>query len=123
MPKSIRISDDLMNDIDSDAEIFGRSKNGQAEHYIRLGRAIERSPSFSYDKVKQVLAGQSRLDDLSGTEQECFVDELDVLMETPSKAEIDFFRRRKSFGLGVGRNSDGNLMYGANAVQSKTLND
>lgn len=111
MAKSIKISDEEMALIREEAAISSRSIAGQVEHWIRIGRAIERSPNFTYQHIKDALCGRTSPDDLSAEEQEVFFDEFaDSLWEVTPEQE-DFFAERKKAGLGVGLDENDNLVY------------
>lgn len=44
MAQSIKLSDKEMDILRKEAALSSRSLAGQAEHWLRIGRAIERSP-------------------------------------------------------------------------------
>jgi hypothetical protein len=110
MAQSIKLSDDVVNIVRSAAEVHGRSVAGQAEHWLRLGRAIERAPGFDYRRVTEALAGKADVDALSFEEQQAFFDQFDVLMELPSPEGEAFFSAMRERGGAVGELDDGTLV-------------
>lgn len=74
--RSIKISNDEMIYVAKEAAIQNRSIGGQAEHWIRIGRAIETSPQFNYDNVRKALQASVSIDDLSLEESELYHEEL-----------------------------------------------
>lgn len=109
MAASIKLSDDMIALLRRESAIANRSLAGQAEHWITLGRAIERSPEFDYTRVRAALAAELSPGDLSEAEQTAFFDEFGRHMDSLDKdyATINAERRRK--GLGVGDTENGQL--------------
>lgn len=109
MAQSIKISDDEMELIRSEAELSSRSIAGQVTHWMRIGRSIERAPEFTYEHVRDALNGKRGPDTLTGEEQAVFIDELLAQAgdETPEQRAL-FVERRKQ-GLGVGLDESGNI--------------
>jgi len=102
MSQTIKISDSDANILRAVAPIASRSIAGQAEHWMRIGRVIESSPSFSYSRITDALAGLVDPDSLNTEEQVIFFDKFsDAMGETTEKQELFFAERRKK-GLGVG---------------------
>lgn len=102
MAQSIKISDQDMEIIRAEAELSSRSIAGQVTHWMKIGRAIERAPEFTYEHVRQALTAQRSPDALTGEEQAVYIDELlaAVSAETPEQAA--FFEKRRNEGVGVG---------------------
>ncbi|HSV51918.1 MAG TPA: hypothetical protein VLJ57_07370 [Burkholderiaceae bacterium] len=118
---AVKISDTEMKAVREAAAINSRSIAGQAEHWIRLGRAVERNPEFGYVKVERALKGLESVDDLSDNEQEMFLDGLSSRMKTPGPDEDAFWADRQKRGLGVGMDNSGNPVYGAQAIKKPAL--
>ncbi len=111
MPKSIKISDEEMNFLREEASLYSRSIAGQAEHWLRIGRAIEKSPSFNYQHIRDALSGLISPDELSAEEQEIFFDEFsDAMWEVTPEQELAF---QKQLGLGkfAGLDDNGKVIY------------
>ncbi len=111
MAQSIKISDEEMGLLREEARISSRSIAGQAEHWLRIGRAIERSPSFSYQRIRDTLSGLTSPDDLSADEQEVFFDEFADAMWQETPEQQAFFAERRESGLGVGLDENDKLVY------------
>src|SRR5690606_23847308 len=102
MAQSIKIPDEEMELVRKEAELSSRSIAGQVTHWMRIGRSIERSPEFSYLRVRAALEGKRGPDALSGEEQAVYIDELLAAAagETPEQAA--FFEKRRKAVVGVG---------------------
>lgn len=114
MARSVKISDEEMKFLREEATLASRSIAGQVEHWLRIGRAIERSPSFSYQRIRDALQGQVSPDDLGAEEQEVFFEELaGDMWKQPSEESKAAFVHHLGKGTLVGLDDEGNLMYGS----------
>ena len=86
MAQSIKISDKEVDILRAEAPLRSRSIGGQAEHWLRIGRAIERSPSFNYQRITQALKGLLNPDVLTAEEQEVFLISLVTQWVVPQKS-------------------------------------
>lgn len=109
--RSIKISYDEMSHVEEEAKLQKRSIGGQAEHWIRIGRAIEESPQFNYGHVKEALQGLVSPDDLSGEENAVFSDEFFASFTINDKEEPEKLDAKKYTGDGnfTGLDDDGEL--------------
>jgi hypothetical protein len=114
MSQAVKISDPEMQAVREAASINNRSISGQAEHWIRIGRAVERDPRFGYVRIEQALKGLLSIDDLDGDEQEEFMDRLGDQLRAPSSNADAFYADRNRRGLGVGMDEAGELAYPPN---------
>lgn len=110
MAQAVKISDDEMAVLRQAAALQSRSLTGQAEHWLRLGRAFERDPRFSYVRVEQALKGLVAPMDLTDDEQEQYFERFDELLSKPSPTANAFFKDRQEQGLGVGMDETGNII-------------
>ena len=100
MARTIKISDRAINLIENEVKTSKRSASGQAEHWMNIGRAIEQSSSFDYERVKAALAAQIDYDDLTIEEQEVFFNNFsDSMWENPSAETQQFFSNLTGPGL------------------------
>lgn len=111
MSQAVKISDADMQALREAATIHNRSLSGQAEHWLRIARALERDPAFSFTRIEQALKGLLSPDDLNGDEQEEFFDRFAEQSLHPSEAESSFWADRQGLGLGVGMDDAGVLLY------------
>lgn len=111
MAQSIKISDDDIDFLRKEAQLSSRSIAGQAEHWMRIGRAIEQSPSFNYQHIRNVLSGLTNPDDLSVQEQEVFFEEFADSMSNTTPEQKTFFAKRRKEGLGVGLDENDRLIF------------
>lgn len=88
-----------------------RSIAGQAEHWMRIGRAIERHPTVSYALVESALRSLAppTLDTLDDS---AHADELMAMFtEPPTEQEQAFWRDRQQRSLGVGLDEADQLVF------------
>ncbi|MVF14813.1 hypothetical protein FT643_22000 [Ketobacter sp. MCCC 1A13808] len=76
MPRTVKISDEMIHLAENERLISGRSLANQIEHWARIGRTIEQSPAFNYERIKAALTAQIAYDDLTFEEQEVYLEEL-----------------------------------------------
>ena len=112
MAQAVKISDGEMDALRDAARVNSRSISGQAEHWIRIGRAVERDPMVAYSKIEMALRGLEPLvlDSLSKADQDDFIERMGNAPATA--AEQDFWRNRQREGLGVGLDDQDNLVFG-----------
>lgn len=94
-----------------EASISSRSIAGQVEHWLRIGRAIEKSSEFSYQHIRDALSGLTSPDELSPEEQEVYFSDFSDSLWEASAEEKAFYNERRKQGLGVGLDEDDNLVY------------
>lgn len=70
--RSIKISKEVMNEVEAEAGLQNRSLSGQTEHWLKIGKIIEESDNFSYSRIKKTLEGEGSVLELSEEEQEIF---------------------------------------------------
>jgi len=113
MSSAVKISDIEMIALREAAALQSRSLSGQAEHWLRLGRAFERDPRYGYAKVEQALKGLVSPDLLNDSEQEDYFVKLSASYWEPSPAEDAFFADMRARGEGVGMDEAGNIIVAA----------
>ncbi len=109
MAQSVKIDDDLATVLREDANRESRSLAGQVEHYIRLGRAIARSPDYDQRHIDSALSGGMEVQELTLEEQEAFFAEFASLMEKQGASHA-YYEDRRQRGVGVGLAADGRLI-------------
>jgi len=57
MAQSIKLGDDIMKIVRRESELQSRSIAGQIAHWVRIGRAIEKSGNFDHARITAALAG------------------------------------------------------------------
>ena len=113
MAQSVKLSDDVMALVRRESELQSRSVAGQITHWLRIGRAIEKSGNFNSNRISEVLAGARETRDLTGEEKDVWLDSFTEAMAEPDAGEEAFFARRRALGLGVGLDAGGNLVRAA----------
>ncbi len=111
MPQTIKISSAEAEILRKEAPLNSRSIAGQAEHWLRLGRAIEKSPDFDYQRVREALAGLADPRGLTEKEDIVYWAEFADSMWESTATQKDLYAGRRRQGLGVGLDEDDNLVY------------
>lgn len=107
MSQPVKVSDEMIEVLRDTAALQQRSIAGQAEYWMRLGRAVERDPRLSFALVEQALRGLVPPAQLSGDQQEEYLDRLEDMQDAPSATEEAFFADRRRRGVGVGMDDAG----------------
>ena len=108
--RTIRLSNELIQEAEQEAEFFKRSISGQVEHWAALGRAIEGAPGFTLDRTRAALNGEFDADLLSFAERALFDEGLGQALAQPSDKELATFAQMAQEGGGVGYNEQGELV-------------
>lgn len=85
--RAIRLPEDMLDQARTEGALMSRSAPGQIEFWARIGRAIEHSPGFDYNKIKNVLLGRTPIDALSDWEKAVYDSEHESMMRTPTAQE------------------------------------
>lgn len=104
-----KVDDDLAEQIRLDAQREGRTFAAQIEHYLKVGRAIARSPDYRDDRVEAALTGGIEVQELSLEEQDAFFAEFGELMQKQGASHA-YWKQRQQSGYGVGLDASGNLV-------------
>jgi len=75
MAKTLRISDPYMELLRAESRDQHRTLAGQAEYWMALGRAVERSRLVDFQQVRALLDGDLRFEALDDREQEFAFDQ------------------------------------------------
>ena len=110
MAQSIKLGDDIMKIVRRESELQSRSIAGQIAHWVRIGRAIEKSGNFDHTRITAALAGDIETTGLTDEEKDVWLDSFVEKMAQPDPDENAFFARRRELGLGVGLDEAGNLV-------------
>ncbi|MFC0205334.1 ParD-like family protein [Novosphingobium soli] len=110
MAQSIKLSDDIMRIVRRESELQSRSIAGQIAHWVRIGRAIEKSGNFDHARITAALAGEIETTALTDEEKDVWLDSFVEQMSRPGPGEEAFYARRRQLGLGVGLDDAGNLV-------------
>lgn len=111
MAQSIKISDDEMALLQTEAKITNRTITEQAEHWLQTGRTTEYASAVSRQRLRDALAGAVSADDLTAQENELFFDTFSTAMWDLSEQQQAFFAHRKQLGLGVGLNEQDQIIH------------
>lgn len=61
MAQSVRLDDDLVNEVKVAAEAAFRSIPKQIEHWVRIGRMVEDNPELSYNLILDILRAEAEV--------------------------------------------------------------
>jgi len=111
MAQSVKLSDNVMTYVRKESSLQSRSVAGQVTHWINIGRAIEKSGSFDFRRVNNVLRAALSPDELTPEEQEVWFEQFTAEMTEPTEEEVAFFAKRRKLGRGVGMSDLGELIY------------
>ena len=103
----MKLADDMMALVRREAELRGRSISDQISHWVKIGRAFERSDQLGHTRTSPALADEIGV---LSPEEEAWVKNFVEKMGYPTESEIAFHARRSSLGGGVGLDADGNLV-------------
>lgn len=90
MAQTLRISDDGMAMLREESRNQHRSLASQAEYWIALGRAVERSSLLNFKQIQAMLDGRIKFDQMDGNEQEFAFDQFMDRMGQPSRSMDEF---------------------------------
>ena len=111
MAQSVKLADDIMALVRHEANLHSRSLAGQITHWLKIGRAIERSGSFDHARITAALEGRLDTTELGDEEEAVWLDAFTAKMTQPSADERAFCAQRKMLGRGVGLDAGGALVY------------
>lgn len=111
MAQSVKLSDDVMTHVRKESGLQSRSVAGQVTHWINIGRAIEKSSTFDYQRINDALQAALSPDDLTADEQEIWFTQFAAEMANPTREEVAFYAHRRKLGRGVGMTDSGELIY------------
>ena len=118
MAQSVKLGDDVMKFVRRESELQSRSVAGQITHWLRIGRAIEKSGNFDHARIAAALAGKIDTTELTDDEKDVWIDSFVETMQKPGPDEEAFFARRRQLGLGVGLDAGGNLVREENTIDA-----
>lgn len=118
MAQSVKLGDDIMKIVRRESELQSRSVAGQITHWLRIGRAIEKSGNFNPTRIAAALAGEISTVELTDDEKDVWIDSFVEKMGQLGLNEEAFFARRHQIGLGVGLDAAGNLVREDSAIRS-----
>ena len=118
MAQSVKLSDDVMALVRRESELQSRSVAGQITHWLRIGRAIEKSGNFDHSRITAALSGELETTALTDEEKDVWLDSFTAAMAQPSPEEEAFFKNRRQLGLGVGLDASGNLVHADNTSKA-----
>lgn len=63
MPQTVKLSDDLVNQVRKHAKVFDRSVPKQIEHWAKIGKLVEEDPDLSYNFIIKGKLGNEEAKD------------------------------------------------------------
>jgi hypothetical protein len=107
---SVKLTSEFVDEARAEADILHRSLGGQIEHWARLGKALENSPGFSMERVREALSGRLRIENLTVGEQDVVFDQLGAHFQTPSDDTRERYAALGRVAGAVGDDECGNLV-------------
>ncbi len=98
MTTAIKITDDIADAARIESAAMNRSMTEQLEYWARLGRALERLPGVSMDKIRSVLNAGREFDALNADERAVALGALETLTFNP-KGDRSLQREKSHAGL------------------------
>lgn len=83
MGQAVKLSSELVEAAEHEARLFSRSKAGQIEHWARIGRAVESSPTVDVARVRAALNAELRFDELNADERPMALADLEAQLHMP----------------------------------------
>jgi hypothetical protein len=111
MAQSVKLPDEIMAAVRRESKLQNRSLAEQITHWLRIGRAIEKSSTFDYQHISDALKAALSPDELTSEEQAIWFDQFVAKMVKPNRQEKAFHAKRRNLGRGVGMSSSGELVY------------
>lgn len=81
MPKTVKLSDDLVAFARTEGEVMYRSTGAQIEYWARIGRELEASGALGPAGVRKLLEGKGSVQDLSAQDLPTYLDLLDAKLQ------------------------------------------
>lgn len=114
---SIKLSGVFVEEARREAEVCHRSVSAQVEHWAQLGRAIENTPGFSLERVRQAIKGQLRFEALpSGPARDGFLAELSSAFDNPDAETRNHFATLGMREGAVGSDGKGGVLRRHSAI-------
>ena len=111
MSSTVKLSDDqFIVDARAEADIQGRSLAEQIMHWVRIGRAVERSGNYDHAKVLRALMGELETTALTSEEKTVWSDVFWAKMSGPGPAEEAFLQNLRKTGKAVGLDASGKIV-------------
>ena len=89
MAKSVRLSDELVNNASQEGRFLKRSAAGQIEYWAEIGKLVEQTGCFSLSRIRSFQEGHVSIDDLTPDERIAASRSLfDQLAEAPNRAGV-----------------------------------
>ncbi|MTH60879.1 TA system antitoxin ParD family protein [Paracoccus litorisediminis] len=111
MAQSVKLADEVMALIRREADLQSRSVAGQITHWLKIGRAIERSGNYDHARIAAALEGKLDTTELHAEEEAAWLEAFTEKMSAPSDEEHSYHADRRRLGRGVGLDAGGNLVY------------
>ena len=110
MAQSVELSDEVMALVRCEAELQNRSVADLITHWLRIGRAIEKSGDFDHARISAALAGELQTTDLTAPEKAVWSEMFLEKMSEPSPGEQDFFDELRKNGNASGLDVFGDIV-------------
>jgi hypothetical protein len=108
---SIKLSTTFIDEARREADVLHRSVGAQVEYWAKLGRAIENTPGFGLDRVRETMEGRLRVEAVPPAEErERFFTDLSVAFDTPDVATQSHYAALGEREGAVGSDGEGGVI-------------
>ncbi|WJS00330.1 TA system antitoxin ParD family protein [Roseibium aggregatum] len=125
MAQSVELGDDVMALVRCEAELQNRSIAELITHWLRVGRAIEKSGAIDQTNITAVLTGELETTALTALEKVVWSESFLEKMSEPSPGEQAFFAELRKNGDASGLDVFGDIVItdGQSESESRTKPD
>ena len=108
---SIKLSTTFIDEARREADVLHRSVGAQVEYWAKLGRAIENTPGFGLDRVREAMEGRLRVEAVPAAEDRApFFTDLSVAFDTPDIATQSHYAALGEREGAVGSDREGGVI-------------
>lgn len=108
---SIKLSSLFVGEARREAEMLHRSVGAQVEYWAKLGRALENTPGFSLERVREALEGKLSIATPPAIEdRQAFFTDLSAVFDSPDAATRDYFAALGARDGAVGTDGEGQVV-------------
>jgi len=88
---SIKLSSTFIDEVRREADVLHRSVGAQVEYWAKLGRAIENTPGFSLERVRETMEGRLRIEAIPDGAEAAVLRELSAGFDKPDATTRAYF--------------------------------
>lgn len=89
--RTVRLPERLITAAEQEAATMNRSLAGQVEYWASIGRAFERTPGFTFERIRAALNGDIEAASLNADERDYFNDMVGSVIDQPTAKGAAFW--------------------------------